>query len=667
MYFSLIHRVITGFTIVILFLITISCTGYFSQVNMEQQLKLTAATLAELLDRSNTLVLNMENINRLTLEQAYSTDEAASKKLTSEVTQAIQAYKTTYSVLDHKLQIYPDLKTKLIAVNKQALAFIDIAHQHLTLHDNKMHAAAATNKEFTTFNKNWQGFQGYITSLTSQAEWDNNQDSVLDLNLLSARGKAIRSDLQRILLIKDKQTIQAVTQQLNANLDDFIKYTASVVRSMPASREDLLHYGDLLKRAVREPDGLLQQHVSYLRLQKVSTAKVQTMSRLVADIIAQAGKVTAHIRHKTTLALNHAQTQSANAMLINIVLALVAIAVAIAIAVSVARSIRRPVAVISQALTELAKGNLTWKIQHTFHSEMGIIANNINQLTANLSYLIGNVKQSTEAVKQLANDSLAMSEKTHSDVDVQRSQTASIATAISQMEIVVSEISQHTADSSSQIDVVTGLVSRNMQNTRQSLDFTRELKTSLDHAVTLIRALSQDTARISSVVQLINNISEQTNLLALNASIEAARAGQHGRGFAVVADEVRALAGDSHKSANEINQLIAELQAKAEQAVTLVEENQTQADISVSQMQQINQSLAAMMQRMNAINDMSRSIASACEQQSVTAREVAQNVVSIADMAGNLTQGAQNLAGNSQSLQQLSEKQALQIAEFQLP
>ena len=64
----------------------------------------------------------------------------------------------------------------------------------------------------------------------------------------------------------------------------------------------------------------------------------------------------------------------------------------------------------------------------------------------------------------------------------------------------------------------------------------------------------EQSKKIGEVVKLIEGISNQTNLLGLNAAIEAARSGAAGKGFSVVADEIRKLSHHTKEAVGTISQ-----------------------------------------------------------------------------------------------------------------
>lgn len=84
-------------------------------------------------------------------------------------------------------------------------------------------------------------------------------------------------------------------------------------------------------------------------------------------------------------------------------------------------------------------------------------------------------------------------------------------------------------------------------------------KEALENDYKSTQSLTENAKSMSSLVELIKDISDQTNLLALNASIEAARAGDEGRSFAVVAGKVQELSTRSEQAASQIGKAITDM------------------------------------------------------------------------------------------------------------
>ncbi|MEI6360530.1 MAG: methyl-accepting chemotaxis protein [Actinomycetes bacterium] len=76
----------------------------------------------------------------------------------------------------------------------------------------------------------------------------------------------------------------------------------------------------------------------------------------------------------------------------------------------------------------------------------------------------------------------------------------------------------------------------------------------------LVQRLSERTAEIREVTDVVSEIAGRTNMLALNAAVEAARAGENGKGFAVVAKEIRKLATQSKAEATRITGMVRDIQ-----------------------------------------------------------------------------------------------------------
>jgi methyl-accepting chemotaxis protein len=169
--------------------------------------------------------------------------------------------------------------------------------------------------------------------------------------------------------------------------------------------------------------------------------------------------------------------------------------------------------------------------------------------------------------------------------------------------------------------------------------------------------LSEQTAQISTVSDLVGDLANQTNMLALNAGVEAARAGENGKGFAVVAGEIRKLADQSKKSAERINSLVNEVQASINSTVMVTDEGTKKATVGIELAEETGYVFAGIADSMNQVFLNTQQIAQSAKQQAVVvqqvvaamnvinlgAKETASGITQVKEATNELNEAAQNL------------------------
>ncbi|MCG5240013.1 methyl-accepting chemotaxis protein [Azospirillum doebereinerae] len=288
----------------------------------------------------------------------------------------------------------------------------------------------------------------------------------------------------------------------------------------------------------------------------------------------------------------------------------------------------RPLRRLTDAMTVLAKGDLTVAVPHSEgKDEIGQITGAVEVFKANaieadaFRRRQADAEHDAEARKRAEMNALADRFETQvkgvvnsvsSSSDEVRALASTLSTTAQQTESQATTVAAASEEASVNVQTVAAaaeeLAASISEIGRQIGESTRKAKQAADQADgtnRIVDGLSAKANQIGDVVNLISSIAGQTNLLALNATIEAARAGEAGKGFAVVASEVKSLANQTAKATGDISQQIAEIQGATADAVQAI------------------QSIAATIGEVNAIVG---TIASAVDGQNAATMEIARNV-----------------------------------------
>ncbi|CAH0537723.1 methyl-accepting chemotaxis protein [Vibrio marisflavi] len=298
--------------------------------------------------------------------------------------------------------------------------------------------------------------------------------------------------------------------------------------------------------------------------------------------------------------------------------------------------------------------------------EIGELIQAMVTMSKNLSQSVSTILNNTRHIETSMSQVADLSKQNSIVVDDQFQRTDQVAAAMMEMASAITEVASSTSNASDTANQAESQIESSQSIVSKNVSAAENLVSNMSASKEVINELKGNTEAISNFVNTINEIAEQTNLLALNASIEAARAGEQGRGFAVVADEVRSLAQRSQESTGQIASLIENLKNSADSSVETIELSFNASNTGLVLAKEMGASFETLTELMINISEMSTQIATASEEQSVTAEDVNQNLTSIRDTSEGVLTSSQSTAELVEKTNQLVHELKETVANFKI-
>jgi len=345
----------------------------------------------------------------------------------------------------------------------------------------------------------------------------------------------------------------------------------------------------------------------------------------------------------------------------------------------------------------ISAGDLTKSVRlkkRRYSDETTNLADNINQMLANLRELVGHTQRTAINIA----DSASHLSLTAGQMNSSTEEVSGTVEEISSGAELQAELVEGTSKTVREMAATIELTSNNAQATstyateaaqaaQDSGDLAmlamekmqssfEKMDTGIDHVFKFGGKVQQ----IGKIIEVITNIARQTNLLALNATIEAARAGEYGKGFAVVADEIRKLAESTAKSTEAITMLVEEIKDESSRVVESMRDSTQGINEGRDDLGTINQSLAGIMQmiqnaagRVKDISDLSqvqaegaRDMVRAMDEIARVTHENASNTQQVSAATQQQTASMQEMASSAQQLSQLSDELKALVSRFRV-
>ena len=667
---TVVMKTALGFSLMLLLIIGISLTALTNQASIASLFRITTDEVVPQVENAYELVISIQNANKAVSQHAAVESEEALARYEADFETALVEVDRLYQQLSERLSGTPVLQEQLSAAYGIVNEAMVLAAEHLSTRRSVLDSRAAFLSEFQTQNSRWLTFPNdmkivdrVLENLAMETDSISRQVGG-DATYVLDRIALIRSGVGGITGLSTAEQVDNV----QASLQREIERADTRMERLESNNEILFRYlstyMDLLRTAVSGESGTLPLYKASLAASELSTEQLGQLADSINRSVDALTALSVDLSNRRVALASEVTSANHQAALTIWAVLGASILVALVVMTSLIRSIRTPLKRITEVLHAVATGDLTQKMKITSQDEFGQISAGINELVEQTQVVIRDITRASGEVDSVTKQ---VTETTHSSSTKllrQKDQSASIATAVTEMTAAASHISDNANDTLVQVEAVNESASEGQANMNASREVISSLLDEIHSTSDVVLELQQESSNIGKILEVIQNIAEQTNLLALNAAIEAARAGEQGRGFAVVADEVRSLASKTQQSTEEIYQMIDRLQQRANQAVARMDTNRDKAESLVTQADNTDRSIQTILDSLGSITDMSRMIAEGTSEQQQAAESVSETIQEIAELSDAIYSNARRNVSNFEQLNTLVQQQKTSVSRF---